>query len=1310
MSSTPAVSPCDMDSHVDSAVQGRDWTVLHQLMESGQLTDQQTARVIVEVTKHGDGQQFSQHVLPFCSRAQLDSAMTELISAGLWVHVYNLSLYVGQEHSKWQVGLVSLDNHLIALVAEGKWKELGALVQNDTRVSAAQKQWAMLQACQRASQFEIIENVLPQCDDEDLDRVLKKLVSRGLWLAVGSLFRQRPALSETQKVWAIEKVAREATEWELNSFFHNYTKDQLVSVSKLLMAQQLWWVFSLLLKKDSHMFSQCILPAFENTDIDLFMSYLLSVGDWERVQKLLRIVQARKTQWKIGDVIIQGEQILWASQEQWRKLTTSIRDASVLAWVIEVATMRGRCNEIMEIIVDLCQISLTPFALNILVNQGYIGNAVRLLFRFVRETMTTDHQEEEFWKLLKNCCFGLKRGTEVFTKVREEQFEEIRKWFSNNRLKNIFFTSAVSIITQSLCGHLDTSTEPMSAEVHVEETLEKILREMRSDSSSLPQSIHRLCPEFKVASTNNSTFNPVFALLFVRAAMRHMNSPQRWRYDSEPFLSILTTVPVVPGIQREALKITLKERKWQIISLADLTYVGEQVRRMLFSSAVQWKQWDLVKQWADHTLSDDQRNWALEKACKEKQWDVCLRLAEHGLTEDEVTRVHFLVAMNADWEVVLDLYKHESDISEVNKLLSKGNHQMVKVGEKQEQEQNQRVLELANLEAELKTRMVSFETLESAVAQGDWQVVVFTVRQRPTADNVSRALKAAVASKAWSVVTELFRMGIQTFDQHPSFLEVVRNQQWGVCRVMIKQGLNTDQYMDAIPTLMEQNQWILVGKMMAYIDDDAVRWHTMQCALQRNEGSVVSQCILGMTQELSIQGREDLFHTAVITDTLQAVTPLVTEKDDTGVRHRGIALQQAVSQQQWDIVDLCLHHHADINMPDEKGDSLIQRAAQREDWDTVMALAERGRDPSRLDSTGMSVLHQAIRGEEWTCVESLIILCSTLYLSATHSGEQRTALEMLIDAGREDIIQDALSRKTYQWTGVNRWGETALHVMCLCGMHNDICPFLGEGVNPLSVTHGCHSVLSYAVMSRAQPTQMVSECISLGFSTHQPHITQTMQTQDESFLSPVQLSVMRGLPVITRMLYESGSCSFRELFLALPKLLTLTNECSIRKCTLYKEFLRQIVKINIQTKKHLTAEAPKRLIKRAARYLIEVSTTPRSLKSMCRLVISHSLKISPARDRDVSQLPIPQPLKNYVSFSDLLHADSSSDIAGENDGSDSDGEENSSGSWSDSYSSDDYNQWYSDDENDWSHYYSSDDYYQRYSDENKIDYWYWSDD
>ena len=56
---------------------------------------------------------------------------------------------------------------------------------------------------------------------------------------------------------------------------------------------------------------------------------------------------------------------------------------------------------------------------------------------------------------------------------------------------------------------------------------------------------------------------------------------------------------------------------------------------------------------------------------------------------------------------------------------------------------------------------------------------------------------------------------------------------------------------------------------------------------------------------------------------------------------------------------------------------------------------------------------------------------------------------------------------------------------------------------------------------------------------------------------------------------------------------------------------------------------------------MNVCSTPRSLKSSCRLVISRCVTVRRQRHRDATyaQLPLTEELRNYVMFSDLTDPD-----------------------------------------------------------------------
>jgi hypothetical protein len=197
---------------------------------------------------------------------------------------------------------------------------------------------------------------------------------------------------------------------------------------------------------------------------------------------------------------------------------------------------------------------------------------------------------------------------------------------------------------------------------------------------------------------------------------------------------------------------------------------------------------------------------------------------------------------------------------------------------------------------------------------------------------------------------------------------------------------------------------------------------------------------------------------------------------------------------------------------------------------------------------------------------------------------------------------------------------------------------------------------------------MVGECIRLGFSTHQPALTlqQDIATQLTTFIrdvyerfsitSPLLLAVVHGMNVVAHMLYKSGSCSPTELLYLYELLMELSDPDTDSGRQLLKflndeywgaERRQRYEKVT----NHITTFLP---------YLKEMVSTPRSLVSMCRLVISRCLTVRRRRERAVRQLtlpirsptgeviskelvpkelPLPEGVKNYLLFSDLADPD-----------------------------------------------------------------------
>ena len=243
--------------------------------------------------------------------------------------------------------------------------------------------------------------------------------------------------------------------------------------------------------------------------------------------------------------------------------------------------------------------------------------------------------------------------------------------------------------------------------------------------------------------------------------------------------------------------------------------------------------------------------------------------------------------------------------------------------------------------------------------------------------------------------------------------------------VLLEQGVSVELCLTALPELMDMDQWTLVARVMIYDVDDAVRRRVMQRAMERKQGTVVWQCVITMHGDrLSVEERKELFHRALSREVLQAIKPLIEEKDVTSIQHRDTVLPEAAEQHQWDVVDQL--HHADIDMKDAEGHTPMHRAARTRDWEAVKALTKRGADPSLLDCDGESVLHRAITAKQWDTVKLLIQYHGDIH-QANRQGN--TPLQMLITACQGEIIEHTLMWCPDQRKGVNKRGETALHAV-----------------------------------------------------------------------------------------------------------------------------------------------------------------------------------------------------------------------------------------------------------------------------------------
>ena len=288
----------------------------------------------------------------------------------------------------------------------------------------------------------------------------------------------------------------------------------------------------------------------------------------------------------------------------------------------------------------------------------------------------------------------------------------------------------------------------------------------------------------------------------------------------------------------------------------------------------------------------------------------------------------------------------------------------------------------------------------------------------------------------------------------------------------------------------------------------------------------------------------------------------------------------------------------------------------------------RGANPNLMDSTGNSVIHRAVDVRNWEAAVLLVRFHADLSFPDPAGGG--TVLQKLIkstvpstrvfveepSADEQAKVVDA----SLVWScgvdyGATYKGKSTLHIVCQAGLWDTIRFIVARGGDPLAVTRDGRTVLWAAAENRHCAQRLVAECIKLGISTFQAG----RDDDSGTLLSPFALSILRDESTVARMLYESGSCSNRELF---------------RQFAEAQSEWRPAHEGLTETAHHGTFSSTP-----THRQLREMATQPRSLLSLCRLVISHHLGVQRKRRKRVRQLPLSEKMRNYVLFSDIVHPD-----------------------------------------------------------------------
>ncbi|PVD33398.1 hypothetical protein C0Q70_04654 [Pomacea canaliculata] len=304
----------------------------------------------------------------------------------------------------------------------------------------------------------------------------------------------------------------------------------------------------------------------------------------------------------------------------------------------------------------------------------------------------------------------------------------------------------------------------------------------------------------------------------------------------------------------------------------------------------------------------------------------------------------------------------------------------------------------------------------------------------------------------------------------------------------------------------------------------------------------------------------------------------------------------------WQQVNTLLKCGADASLTDDEGETPLNLAANYDNWTVVQVFLEHGADANIPDSEGCKWLVAKTLVECGAKVEHLEPQPLMHFLISKYKKSDHETwlsfLDVLLARGADINCRDKAGRTLLfqRWNDLIAWYDedssgSLLHAL------------VDRGANLLLADADGMSLLKYALdLEEHLALTSVTFLIYLGVSTYQPALTNSVSTR-----SPSQQAFEKKFVKAFEMLVKSGASSNGELF-----------------------YLNTRYQAELSSRDKTTAETQMLdIVNHAASH-------PRSLKSLCRLTVSHALGYGPHRMERVESLPLPAALYDYVLFSDLL--------------------------------------------------------------------------
>ena len=804
------------------------------------------------------------------SQADSEAKVTEAVQHRQWENVLKLLPRCGDDTVTWAVGKASKhagDEDLQRIVADFSaaehheqlmkqavrrhlWRTAAHLLQGRGAVSDSLRTLAVTAASESDEDCHFTRCFLPHCPRSSRESVLETVVRRGHWQAVLEILRA--GVSERKRQWATAETARQAAEQVVLDVLKFCTADQSDFMLEQSARRRFWRVANVLLLQQA--------PPTQQRRNTVEKASQLATED-----ELLKMIQHLHTQeldvvfvlavmrglWRLVGVFLDRgvteSRRQWALQEAERRADSTAMTQHIL------------CRyEYRRVVPDDAVRRRFPDAVRNLLKSGGVSDSVLskvivdacALWPVDKFVHLLDNLSEKQFASVFFQLVQFRLDAEKLIRILDRQ-HQLRELHQLVRFWARVFVESLRVIATRPGDVIEDFHWMVLFHARVAELfvyrIESINRRERDSEQVFRFQIKEWARSVEICCATEGCelgiTEAVIEDLFLQCFFR--------RRDEETFTVCMRFIAALQSIGPNVQKLGLEK----------LRDVWEEVRRSVFKTSVELKDWPVVSLMADHRLYDDQRGWAAVEALHDKQWDVVMKLTKHGMTDDQLKRVHRQMAKHADWQSVVRLFEGGADLRHVREDLEIAN-------ECRERPPSQETL------TKYRRRLRQLKTLENRTAEearslslalkrNNWQAVLFRLRSRSSVKQKAKILSIALKRQAWHVVAYLVRLDMPQAEKDMLFQECVKHKQWGLARLLMERLVDPDISREALSTLLDERQWILVALIMDVGLDDVGRLLMMRKAMEARESSVVSHGITLLEGRLSVEDRNKFFAQAL---------------------------------------------------------------------------------------------------------------------------------------------------------------------------------------------------------------------------------------------------------------------------------------------------------------------------------------------------------------------------------------------------------------------------------------------------------------